>query len=83
MDNSTAYREGKMTKAIEKQTSKIPSDAFLIAALASMGVSLAMKCMKKENLALFIGQWAAPFLLLGIYNKIVKVEGHDKEDKNS
>lgn len=27
-----------------------------------------------------IGQWVSPFLLMGIYNKIVKTEGHDKED---
>jgi hypothetical protein len=28
-----------------------------------------------------LGQWAAPFLLLGLYNKVVKVAGHDKEDR--
>jgi hypothetical protein len=27
--------------------------------------------------ALFVGQWAAPFLLLGIYNKMVKQHGSD------
>lgn len=38
-------QEGKVTKAIENQTSKIPSDAFLWAAIASMGVSLTLKCL--------------------------------------
>jgi hypothetical protein len=42
-----------------------------------MGVSLTLKLMKKNNLALFVGQWAAPILLMGVYNKIVKVEGSD------
>jgi hypothetical protein len=28
-----------------------------------------------------VGQWAAPFLLLGIYNKLIKLEGHDQENK--
>ncbi len=70
-------REGKATKAIENETAKIPSTVFLAAALASMGISLALKCMCKPHTALFVGQWAAPFLLLGIYNKIVKTEGHD------
>lgn len=74
--------EGKFTKSIEKQTSKLPSDVFLIAAVSSMGISLALKLMSSRNTALFVGQWAAPFLLLGIYNKIVKLEGHDKEDKS-
>lgn len=76
------HKEGKLTKKIEKETSKLPSDLFLIAALASMGASLTLKVMSKKNTALFVGQWAAPFLLLGLYNKIVKLEGHDKEDSD-
>ena len=76
-------KEGKVAKAIEKQTAKLPSDLFLWAALASMGVSLALKLSNQKHTALFVGQWAAPFLLLGVYNKIVKVEGHDKTNKSS
>ena len=75
------HREGPIAKAIESQTSKLPSDLFLWCAFGSMGVSLTLKLMGKKNEALFVGQWAAPFLLLGLYNKIVKLEGHDKEDK--
>jgi hypothetical protein len=74
------HREGKVTKAIEEQTAKLPSDLFLWASLAAMGTSLALKIMDKKHTALFVGQWASPFLLLGIYNKIVKTQGHDKED---
>jgi len=73
-------REGKTARSIEHQTAKIPSDVFLWAALGSMGASLALKCFGKKHDALFVGQWAAPFLLLGVYNKIVKVAGHDKQD---
>jgi len=75
-------REGKVAKAIEEKTAKIPSDAFLWAALSSMGVSLCLKLMGRQHVSLFIGQWAAPFLLLGVYNKLVKLEGHDQEDTN-
>jgi hypothetical protein len=71
------HSEGKVAKAIENQTAKLPSDVFLWAALASMGVSLALKIMRKKHTALFVGQWAAPFLLLGVYNKLVKLEGND------
>jgi hypothetical protein len=71
------HSEGKVAKAIENQTAKLPSDIFLWAALASMGVSLTLKIMRKKHTALFVGQWAAPFLLLGIYNKLVKLEGND------
>jgi len=75
-------KEGPVAKAIESQTAKLPSDLFLWAALASMGVSLTLKIMRKNSSALFVGQWAAPFLLLGVYNKLVIVEGHDSVDKN-
>jgi hypothetical protein len=71
------HREGTVARAIEEQTAKLPSDVFLWAALASMGASLTLKILGKDKTALFVGQWAAPFLLLGTYNKIVKLEGHD------
>ena len=62
---------------IEEQTAKIPSDVYLWAALGSMAVSLTLKLLKQDGTALFIGQWAPSFLLLGIYNKLVKQMGHD------
>ncbi len=74
------HTEGKVAKAIEEQTSKLPSDLFLWAALGSMAVSAALKIANKPNKALFVGQWAAPFMLLGVYNKLVKQEGHDHKD---
>jgi len=78
MENSnTAHSEGQVATAIEEQTAKLPSDIFLWASLGSMGLSLALKLCGKKHSALFIGQWASPFLLLGVYNKIVKTEGHD------
>jgi len=77
---SKSHSEGKVATAIEEQTSKLPSDTFLWAALASMGVSLTLKCLGHRHNALFVGQWAAPFLLLGLYNKIVKTQGHDQEN---
>ena len=79
--SSGAHKEGALTKAIEDQTAKLPSDAFLYTSLGAMSVSLILKVMGKNHLALFVGQWAAPFLLFGIYNKLVKQQGHDKEDR--
>ena len=69
--------EDQVTAAIEKCTSQIPSSVYLAAALASMAVSLGLKAAKRDHGALFIGQWAAPFLILGIYNKMVKQHGSD------
>lgn len=67
-------------KKIEKETSKSPSDLFLISALTAMGASLTLKLLNKPKTALFVGQWASPFLLLGVYNKLVKQDGHDQQD---
>jgi hypothetical protein len=75
------HKEGSVAKAIEQQTAKLPSDLFLWLSLGSMATSLTLKLMKQDETALFIGQWAPSFLLLGIYNKIVKVEGSEGEKK--
>jgi hypothetical protein len=76
-------KEGKIAKAIESQTSKLPSDFFLWTAGAVMAASLTLKLSKVNNLALFIGQWAAPLLLFGVYNKMVKQKGHDSEERQA
>ncbi|MBD1397105.1 hypothetical protein H9Q13_08000 [Pontibacter sp. JH31] len=71
------HKEGPVATAIEEYTAKLPSDTFLWAALGSMAVSATLKIMKKDEEALFVGQWAPSFLLLGVYNKLVKQLGHD------
>jgi hypothetical protein len=71
------HQEGPVAEKIEEQTAKLPSDLFLWTSLGAMGVSLALQIAGQKNKSLFIGQWAAPFLLLGIYNKLVKQHGHD------
>lgn len=77
------HSEGPVATMIESQTAKVPSDIFLWSALGSMAVSATLKVLGKNHTALFVGQWAAPFLLLGLYNKLVKLEGHDGEDDGS
>jgi hypothetical protein len=69
--------EDRFTGAIEKQTGSVPSSVFLGLALGSMGASLILKIAKQDNWALFVGQWAAPFLIMGNYNKMVKQHGSD------
>ncbi|MEO6912171.1 MAG: hypothetical protein ABI158_14745 [Edaphobacter sp.] len=70
-------QEDQITAAMEKCTAQVPSSCYLGLALASMGVSLGFSLAKKPHAALFVGQWAAPFLLIGIYNKLVKLHGSD------
>ncbi|MEJ8803513.1 hypothetical protein [Pontibacter sp. H249] len=72
-------KEGPVAAAIEEYTARIPSDMYLWAALGSMAISATLKVMRKDEEALFVGQWAPSFLLLGVYNKLVKQLGKDKD----
>ena len=69
--------EDQLTAAIEKSTSRIPSSAYLALALGAMAVSACFQAWNRKHESIFVGQWAAPFLLLGIYNKLVKQHGSD------
>ena len=71
--------EDQVTAAIEQYTSQVPSSAYLGLAIASIVASITCKLAKKDHMALFVGQWVAPFLLLGIYNKMVKQHGSDAQ----
>jgi hypothetical protein len=72
------HSEGGIAKAIEDQTARLPSDLFLWAAGGSILWSFALKSAGKDHQSLFVGQWVAPFLILGLYNKLVKVAGSDQ-----
>lgn len=71
------HREGPVARSIEQQTAKLPSDLFLWAALGSIAASLYCQVKGKEKTANFIGHWAPTILILGLYNKLVKLEGSD------
>ena len=72
------HSEGTVARTLEQQTAKIPSDVFLWAALGSIGTSAILRLMGKKNASLFVGDWVAPFMLFGVYNKIVKTQGSDR-----
>ncbi|HZY61718.1 MAG TPA: hypothetical protein VFE38_04265 [Edaphobacter sp.] len=79
--NKGDVQEDQITAAMEKCSCQIPTSAYLALALTSMGVSLGLSAAKKPHASLFVGQWAAPFLLLGIYNKMVKLHGSDSSSR--
>ena len=72
-------QEGKVTVAVEKKTSKIPSMVYL----SALAVSACMMFRGRKSAALLVGQWAAPLLIMGLYNKIVKTEGHDRPESGT
>jgi hypothetical protein len=71
------HAEGTITKTIEHYTSMVPSGTYLTLAIGSIGLAAAMKIMGRDKDAQFIGHWVPTILILGLYNKIVKVQGSD------
>jgi len=71
------HSEGTIARTIEQQTAKLPSDLFLWAACGSIVCSLALQVMGEEKKANFVGHWAPTLLILGLYNKMVKLHGSD------
>jgi hypothetical protein len=69
--------EGKATKMIEDYTAELPSGTYLTFAVGSMLVSLLLMLSGRRNVANFIGLWAPSILIMGLYNKLVKLEGSE------
>lgn len=72
-----AVGEGPLARTLEEQTSRLPSDVWLWAAGGSIAASLLLQASGEKQRALFVGNWAPTFLLLGIYNKLVKLHGSE------
>lgn len=77
-DMNENLKEGEFTKSIERQTAKIPSTGYLSLAVGSMVLSACLAAFsRKKSMANFVGLWAPSFLLIGLYNKLVKLEGSE------
>jgi hypothetical protein len=73
--------EDEFTKSIEKYTASLPSSAFLGIALGAIGLSLVCQITGKGKWGNFIAQWVPTWLIIGLYNKVVKQQGHDQFDR--
>jgi hypothetical protein len=49
-------------------------------AIGAMMASASFQAMGNKNVSLFVGQWAPTFLILGLYNKLVKQLGSDRTE---
>jgi hypothetical protein len=70
--------EDQFTKTIESYTAAVPSTGYLAVAIGAMGLSLACQVAGRGKWGNFIAQWVPTWLLFGLYNKLVKLEGHDR-----
>ena len=69
--------EGTVTRMIEEQTSKVASGTYLSLGIGAMVISALLMLSGRKNVANFVGQWVPTILIVGLYNKLVKVEGSD------
>ena len=67
------HSESSLTRLIEQQSAKIPSDVFLVAAMGAMGVSLYCYLRGNRDRSNLLGLWAPTLLTMGVYNKLVKL----------
>ncbi|MGK3989054.1 hypothetical protein WME99_38775 [Sorangium sp. So ce136] len=67
-------QEGRVTTKIEERTGKVPSGAYLGLAIGSMVLSAGFMLAGKKQIANFVGQWVPSLLVIGLYNKMVKIE---------
>jgi hypothetical protein len=70
--------EDRFTKTVEDYTATVPSSAYLGVAVAAMGASLLFQITGQEKWGNFLAQWVPTWLIIGLYNKVVKLEGHDQ-----
>ena len=71
----TDHAESSLTRLLEHQAAKIPSDVFLFSGLGAMVASFALELADRPRASRFVGMWAPTLLIMGVYNKIVKQTG--------
>ena len=81
INTGNGQREGEVTKRIEEYTAAVPSVAFLGIALGAMVASLLLEMAGRGKWGNFVAQWVPTWLIIGLYNKMVKLEGHDRMDR--
>jgi hypothetical protein len=77
----TEHREGNVARQIEQQTAKMPSDWFLWGGLGALATSMILQASHRRGAGNFMGFVAPTLLIMGLYNKLVKVQGSDAQDQ--
>ena len=58
--------------SVQQPIAKIPTEAYLVGAFASIGISLTLKLLGRDRDAEFVGHWAPTFLTLGLLSKLME-----------
>lgn len=57
-------------QAFFRVTDSVPEESWYWAAVVSILFSATLKLMKKDDWAIFVGQWPPTFLLFGLYHRL-------------
>jgi hypothetical protein len=75
-------RGDKLTKSAKEYAPSMPSSAYLGIAAGAMILSLVCELTGRNKWGNFIAQWVPVCLIIGVYNKLVKLEAHDHSDRS-
>ncbi|HSN27216.1 MAG TPA: hypothetical protein VLT45_13060 [Kofleriaceae bacterium] len=67
--------EGEITSMLERLTASLPSSTWLALAGVSLVGSIGLRAFRKDRFAGIISELVPTFLLIGVYNKLVKLHG--------
>ena len=70
-------------RRIDSVTTELPSSLFLASALAAMGASALLQVVGNKQTSQFIGQWVPTILILGVFNKMVKLHGAEGSSESA
>lgn len=73
---SEVAQKGVSDETLEQSLTRIPTNAIIGAAVASIGISLTFKLMGQHKHAEFVGQWAPTFVGLAVLRKLIAHDRH-------
>ena len=81
VDKALNPAEDEVTESIERYTAGLPSSGFLAVAFGAIGLSLVFQMFGRGKWGNFVAQWVPTLLIMGVYNKLVKLEDHDQRHR--
>jgi hypothetical protein len=69
---SDKKKSGEAQTSYFRVTDNVPEQTWYWLSLGSILISAGFKLAKKDDWALFVGQWPPTFLLFGLYHRVIR-----------
>ena len=70
--------ENNFAKTVREYTTAVSFSAYLGVAVGALALSLALQLAGRGKWGNFVAQWVPAWLIIGVYTKLVNLEGHDR-----